>query len=66
VTWIARALVDHAFEHLRLERLVATTTYVNAASIAVMRKLGMRIERNPYPSPPWLQVVGVLHHPRLA
>jgi hypothetical protein len=26
----------------------------------VMRKLGMRIERNPLPEPPWLQIVGVL------
>jgi hypothetical protein len=25
-----------------------------------MRKLGMRIEKNPYPEPPWLQVVGIL------
>lgn len=65
-TEAARALVDYAFEHLRLERVVATTTYDNAASIAVMRKLGMRIERNPHPSPPWLQVVGILYHPRLA
>jgi RimJ/RimL family protein N-acetyltransferase len=65
-TEAARALVDYAFEHLRLERVVATTTYDNAASIAVMRKLGMRIERNPNPSPPWLQVVGILYHPRLA
>jgi len=29
----------------------------------VMRKLGMRIERNPLPEPHWLQIVGVLDHP---
>ena len=29
----------------------------------VMRKLGMRIERNPSPEPHWLQVVGVLERP---
>jgi hypothetical protein len=28
-----------------------------------MRKLGMRIERNPYPDPFWLQIVGVLANP---
>ena len=62
-TEAARALVDHAFARLRLARIVATTTFDNAGSIAVMRRLGMRIERNPQPTPPWLQVVGVLAHP---
>lgn len=56
----AQALVDFAFRELGLGRLVAATEHDNAASIAVMRKLGMRIERNPFPEPPWLQVVGVL------
>ena len=59
-TEAARALIDYAFTQLRLRRIVATTTYDNAASMAVMRRLSMRIERNPYPDPPWLQVVGVL------
>ncbi len=61
-TEAARALIDYAFTHLRLRRIVATTTYDNAASMAVMRRLGMHIERNPYPDPPWLQVVGVLEN----
>ena len=61
-TEAAQALVDYAFQHLRLKRIIATTTYDNAASIGVMRKLGMRIERNPGPEPPWLQIVGVLEH----
>ena len=63
-TEAAQALVQHAFAHLRLKRIVATTTYDNVASIAVMRRLGMRIERNPLPDPPWLQTVGVLDNPR--
>jgi ribosomal-protein-alanine N-acetyltransferase len=46
-----------------LQRVVATTTYNNAASIRVMQKLGMTIERNPLPDPPWFQVVGVLESP---
>jgi RimJ/RimL family protein N-acetyltransferase len=58
----ARALMDYAFQSLRLKRIVATTDYDNIASIGVMRKLGMRIEKNPLPEPPWLQVVGVLEN----
>lgn len=62
-TEAARALIAHAFGTLGLGRIVATTSYDNAASIAVMRKTGMRVERNPYPEPPWLQIVGVLQRP---
>ena len=58
----AQALVDYAFQQLRLKRIVATTTYENTASMGVMRKLGMRIEKNPHSKPPWLQVVGVLEN----
>ena len=54
------ALIRYAFAGLNLQRIVATTTYDNPASMGVMRKLGMAIERNPLPEPPWLQVVGVL------
>ncbi|HEY0607179.1 MAG TPA: GNAT family N-acetyltransferase [Herpetosiphonaceae bacterium] len=56
----AGALVRYAFDVLKLKRVVATTTYDNVGSMGVMRRLGMRIERNPFPEPPWLQVVGVL------
>lgn len=59
-TEAAQALVDYAFRHLLLRRIVATTEYDNDASMGVMRKLGMRIERNPLAGPPWLQVVGIL------
>lgn len=65
-TEAGRALIDYAFGQLRLHRIVATTTYENAASVGVMKKLGMRIARNPQPAPPWLQVVGVLRHPSLS
>ncbi len=63
-TEAARAMVDYAFRHLNLKRVVATTEYANLASIGVMHKLGMTIARNPLPEPPWLQVVGVLEWPR--
>ncbi|HEX6292306.1 MAG TPA: GNAT family N-acetyltransferase [Herpetosiphonaceae bacterium] len=61
-TEATRAMIGYAFETLHLKRIVATTTYDNAGSIGVMRRVGMRIERNPYPDPPWLQVVGVLEN----
>jgi ribosomal-protein-alanine N-acetyltransferase len=51
-TEAARALVAYAFTTLHLRRLVATTTHDNAPSIAVMRKLAMRIDRNPPPTHP--------------
>jgi RimJ/RimL family protein N-acetyltransferase len=59
-TEVTRALIEYALNELRLHRIVATTTHDNTVSIAVMRKLGMRIERNPDPDPPWFQVVGIL------
>jgi RimJ/RimL family protein N-acetyltransferase len=59
-TEAARALADWAFDGLLVDRLVATTEHANTASIAVMRRLGMQIEINPQPYPPWLQTVGVL------
>lgn len=63
-TEAARALVAYGFNTLNLQRIIATTTYGNEASMAVMRHLGMSVERNPYPEPPWFQVVGVLWNPR--
>jgi [ribosomal protein S5]-alanine N-acetyltransferase len=61
-TEAARALIDYAFAHLRLRRIIATTTHDNVASIGVMRRLRMQIERNPVLTPPWLQVVGILRY----
>jgi RimJ/RimL family protein N-acetyltransferase len=62
-TEAARALVDYGFQHLRLHRIIATTAFENIPSRRVMERLGMQIEENPYPEPPWLQVVGVLLNP---
>jgi hypothetical protein len=53
-------VVNYAFGTLKLGRILAGTEYDNAASIAVMRRLGMRIERNPHPVPEWFQIHGVL------
>jgi ribosomal-protein-alanine N-acetyltransferase len=61
-TEAAKALIDYAFAQLGLKRIIATTTFENEASIGVMRNVGMRIEKNPYPDPPWFQVVGMLEN----
>jgi RimJ/RimL family protein N-acetyltransferase len=65
-TEAARALIDYAFTTLRLRRIIATTSYDNDASMAVMRKAGMRLERNPSIDPPWFQVVGIRENDRAA
>jgi len=62
-TEAARAMVSYAFEELELARIVATTEHDNLRSIAVMRRLGMTIERNPRAEPGWFQTVGVLVNP---
>jgi RimJ/RimL family protein N-acetyltransferase len=61
-TEAAGAMIDYAFRTLRLARIVASTDGENVASMGVMRKLGMRLERNPHPEPPWFQVCGVLEN----
>ncbi len=64
-TEAAQAFIDFAFAPgpFYLKRLIATTEYDNAASQAVMRKVGMTVQCNPYKDPPWFQVVGVLENP---
>ena len=59
----AGALAAFAFDALRVDRLVATTEHSNLPSVGVMRRLGMAVERNPDPDPPWFQTVGVLSNP---
>jgi RimJ/RimL family protein N-acetyltransferase len=59
-TEAAAAMIAYGFDTLRLRRIVATTEHDNARSISVMRRLGMRLERNPLPEPAWLQTVGIL------
>lgn len=59
-TEAAAAMVEYAFAELRLRRIVATTEHDNTRSINVMRRLGMRLERNPQAEPHWFQTVGIL------
>lgn len=56
----ARPVIDFIFTVLNARRVVATTELDNAASQAVMRKLGMTMRRNDGGQPPWCEVVGVL------
>ena len=58
-TEAARALIDYGFGVMHLKRIVATTEFDNAASMRVMQKAGMRLERNPGSKPHWMQVVGL-------
>lgn len=59
-TEAAAAMIAYAFRQLRLRRIVATTEHDNTRSINVMRRLGMRLERNPRAEPEWFQTVGIL------
>lgn len=59
-TAAARLLSGWMFDVLGLQRILAGTEYDNLASIAVMKRIGMRIERNPSPEPPWFQITGIL------
>lgn len=61
-TEAAGAVIRFAFEALSLRVIVATTEHENLRSLAVMRKLGMTINRNPFGQPEWFQAVGVLFH----
>jgi len=61
-TEAVQAMIDYAFQELHVKRILAETNYDNLGSMGVMRRLGMRIEKNPLPEPPWLQVVGILEN----
>jgi RimJ/RimL family protein N-acetyltransferase len=61
-TEAAAALVEHAFTTLAVDRIIATTEHDNLASVEVMRRLGMQIEKYTKVHP-GLQVVGLLTAP---
>jgi [ribosomal protein S5]-alanine N-acetyltransferase len=56
----SKALIDIAFRKLKLKRIVGITTLYNNPSIAVLKRLGMRIET--VPEHKWMQVVGILEN----
>jgi len=57
------AVMGFCFTELGAGRVVATTEHDNAASIGVMRRLGMQVVANPGAAPFYLQVVGWRDHP---
>jgi ribosomal-protein-alanine N-acetyltransferase len=64
-TEAVRGMIDYAFKEMNVRRIVATTEFDNDGSMGVMRRVGMRIEKNPTPgNPPYLQVVGILENER--
>ena len=58
-TEAVRALIDFAFESIGVQRIWAETWHENRASIALMKKVGMRVGRNPDPEA-WPGVFGVV------
>ena len=61
-TEAGRAIVDYAFEELKLRRIVSLTSPENKRSLRVMEKLGNRFEKNLHPD--WThRVVGILENP---
>jgi RimJ/RimL family protein N-acetyltransferase len=54
----AAAMLSYAFDRLGVPRVVATTENDNLASQAVMRRIGMTVETNPYPDPFYFQAMG--------
>jgi len=45
-TEAARASLRYGFEELQFERIIAATRHANTASISVMRKIGMKYEKD--------------------
>ena len=65
-TEAVQALIGYAFGTLGLRRIVATTEYDNDRSQALMRRIGMTVDRNPVATPPWFQVAGILENDALS
>lgn len=53
----AMALMNYGFDKLKLQRIVGITHMYNNPSIAVLKRLGMRVEM--LPDHKWMQVVGI-------
>lgn len=56
----SKAMIEMAFRKLKLKRVVGITKAYNNPSIAVLKRLGMRIET--VPEHKWMQVVGILEN----
>ncbi len=56
----AKALIDYGFAKLKLNRIVGITHLYNNPSMAVLKRLGMKIET--LPDHKWMQVVGIIEN----
>lgn len=56
----AKALIEYGFDKLKLHRVVGITHLYNNPSLAVLKRLGMKIET--LPEHKWMQVVGILEN----
>jgi [ribosomal protein S5]-alanine N-acetyltransferase len=65
-TEACKALIEHAFDTLRLPRLVTAVDADAVRSIALMRRLGFRLSRNVHPTEGKGAPVGVLQNDRIA
>jgi ribosomal-protein-alanine N-acetyltransferase len=57
ITESAQAVIRFGFDELKLRRIVSTAIGGNHRSVKVMRRVGMRVERDPF-DPDW--IVGVI------
>ncbi len=56
----ANALINYGFDKLKLSRILGITHLYNNPSMAVLKRLGMKIEK--LPEHKWMQVVGILEN----
>jgi RimJ/RimL family protein N-acetyltransferase len=63
-TEACRALIAHAFEQLRLPRIAYGVDGANTRSVAMLRRLGFRLERDLHPDASGA-VIGVLDNDRI-
>jgi ribosomal-protein-alanine N-acetyltransferase len=63
ITEAAQAVIEFAFTEIKLKRIVATALGDNTRSISVMRRLGMRVARDPFEQD-W--IVGIIENPVVA
>ena len=61
-----KAVIDHMFNELHVQQVVATTDHDNLASQKTMTKLGMTLHHNTTGEPFWCEVVGVMKHPKIS
>lgn len=63
ITEAAQAVIQFAFSEIKLKRIVSTALGDNTRSIGVMRRLGMRVARDPFEQD-W--IVGIIENPLVA